>query len=93
MKNKFKAGRLSRELQLSFWRDAILEGFPDRDLILENLEGMRPSRYFKHVKGGAMAQLLDFARRVDWKNGDTRGSGGAPASPVGVFSNTITVMY
>ena len=50
----FRAGRLSKEAHVSFWRDVILVECPDRDLILDNLDGMRPSRYFKHFKGRYM---------------------------------------
>lgn len=57
----FRAGRLSKEAHVSFWRDVILVECPDRDLILENLDGMRPSRYFKHFKGRYMGKDYDCA--------------------------------
>jgi hypothetical protein len=57
----FKAGRLSKEMHLGFWRDVILVGCPDRQLILENLGGMKPSRYFKHFKGRYMGKDYDCA--------------------------------
>jgi hypothetical protein len=57
----FKAGRLSQEVHLEFWRDVILVGCPDRQLILENLGGMKPSRHFKHFKGRYMGKDYDCA--------------------------------
>lgn len=57
----FSAGRLTREQHLRFWDEVILVGHPRREFILENMRGMRPSRYFQHFKGRFMGQDYDCA--------------------------------
>ena len=54
----FTAGRLSTDWALRCW-DIILEGHPRREFIRENLEGIRPSRYFQHFRGQFMGQHYD----------------------------------
>ena len=59
--NHFAAGRLSRVDRLAFWKDVILPRHPRKEFIMENLQGMRPSRYFQHFKGTFMGKSYDCA--------------------------------
>ena len=56
--HSFIAGRLSTSRALRCW-DIILEDHPRREFIRENLEGIRPSRYFQPFRGCFMGRHYD----------------------------------
>lgn len=54
----FKAGRLTSDWAMRGW-DLITKGQDHREFILQNIQGIRPSRYFQHFRGTFMGQQYD----------------------------------
>lgn len=56
---KFKAGRLSRICHRRFWEEVILVDHPQKDYLLQNMEGLDPARYFRRFTGRFAGKSYD----------------------------------
>ena len=52
----FAAARLTQPQHLAFWEHVILVDHPRQDFLLENMRGMKPSRFFRRFKGSFMGK-------------------------------------
>ena len=57
--NSFAAARLTNPLHLAFWEHVILVDHPRKEFLLENMCGMRPSRFFRRFTGSFMGKSYD----------------------------------